>query len=156
MTIFFFNTSIFLIYCFIWICLTNNNFLLQAAVHGRESSLMELFVETDVWNDDRRKMVQHLVDSWAQHFVVCWISKISFFYVIIFLNLLTFFSIHITPDWRRDIKTIIWPIQNSIWISGWRKDCLVDLIEIGCTVSQTIWPKTCRWPRVFLLLEAHN
>jgi hypothetical protein len=52
---------------------------------------MELFVETHMLSDDRQKGVQRLIDSKAQHFMVCWFSTF-FFEVIIFLNLLTFFS----------------------------------------------------------------
>ena len=40
-------------------------FSLTAMVLGRESSLMELFVETHVQSDDRQKRVQQLVDSRA-------------------------------------------------------------------------------------------
>ena len=34
-------------------CLTNNIFLLQAMILGRESRLTELLIETYVQNDDR-------------------------------------------------------------------------------------------------------
>jgi hypothetical protein len=73
------------------------------------------------------------------------------------LNLLTFFfRIHITPDWRRDMVTILWPIQISIQICGWRHDCLVDHIEIGCTVSLTLRLRTCERPTMFQPLDVCN
>ena len=53
-------------------------FLLQATVLGRESSPMELFVETHVWSDNCEKEIQQLVNSQAQHFVICWFSIIFF------------------------------------------------------------------------------
>jgi len=42
----------------------------------RELSPMELFVETHVRSDDRKKRVQQFTNNRAQHFVVCWFSII--------------------------------------------------------------------------------
>jgi len=39
---------------------------------------MELFVETHVWSDNCEKEIQQLVNSQAQHFVICWFSIIFF------------------------------------------------------------------------------
>ena len=52
--------------------------------------------------------------------------------------------------------TILWPIQNSIWICGWRLDRLVDPIKIGFTGSPTLRPTTCGRPVVFQPLWAPN
>jgi len=49
-------------------------FSLQATSLGRESSPMELFVETHVQSQDHQKGVQQYVDNRAQLFVVCLIN----------------------------------------------------------------------------------
>jgi hypothetical protein len=36
------------------------------------------FVEIYMWNDDRKKEAQPLMNICAQKFVVCWISTISY------------------------------------------------------------------------------
>jgi hypothetical protein len=139
--------------CFIWICLTNNIFFLQDTILGHEPRPIELYVETYVWNVNHRKGVQQLLDSWAQYFLVCWISTIAFLKLLFFwIWWICFFGKHITPSCRRDIRTIFRPIRNY----DWRKDCQVDLIEIGFTISQTLQART-RWrPKVFQLLDARN
>jgi hypothetical protein len=139
--------------CFIWICLTNNICFLQDTILGHEPRPIELFVETYVWNVNHRKGVQQLLDSRAQYFVVCWISTIAFLKLLFFwIWWICFFGKHITPSCRRDTRTIFRPI----WNYDWRKDCQVDLIEIGFTISQTLQERT-RWrPKVFQLLDARN
>jgi hypothetical protein len=63
---------------------------------------------------------------------------------------------HITPDCRRNIGAILWPIQNSIRIYGWRLDHLVDLIEIKFMVSSTLWMRICGWLVVYRPLVPRN
>ena len=72
--------------------------------------------------------------------------------MIIFFN----FRRPIIIGWGRDTGTILWPIQNLMWICRWRLDRLVDLIKIGFTGSPTLRPTTCGRPVVFQLLRAPN
>jgi len=71
--------------------------------------------------------------------------------------MITFFIFRrpIIVGWGRDM-TILWPIQNSIRICGWRLDHLVDPIKIGFTGSPTLRPRTCGRPVVFQPLGAPN
>jgi len=99
----------------------------------REPRPMELFVETHMRNDYHQKGVQWLVDSWTTKFMVSWISII---FLLIFLKLacwLLFFRKYKSLNFRRDTRTILQSIQNSIWICGWRQDHPVDPIEIKFT-----------------------
>jgi hypothetical protein len=50
---------------------------------------------------------------------------------------------HIIVGWRTNTKTILRPTRISIQICGWRQDRLVDLIEIRCTNSPSLRPRTC-------------
>jgi len=75
------------------------------------------------------------------------------------LNMMITFFIFRRPiiiGWGRDTGTILWPIQNLMWICGWRLDRLVDLIKNGFTGSPTLRPTTCGRPVVFQLLRAPN
>jgi hypothetical protein len=58
-------------------------------------------------------------------------------------------KIHITPGWRRDTVTFLQSIQILIRICDWGQDHPVDSIEIRCTVSLTLRPKTCEGPQYF-------
>jgi len=71
MVIFFLITSIFL-----FIYITNNNFLLQAIVLGCEPSPMDLFMETHLRIDDCQKRMQQLMDSRVHHLLVCCCSNL--------------------------------------------------------------------------------
>jgi len=62
----------------------------------------------------------------------------------------------IIAGWRRNIRTILWPIRNSIQIYRWRLDRLVDPIKIKFTGSPTLRPRTCGRPVVFQPLGAPN
>jgi hypothetical protein len=67
-------------------------------------------------------------------------------YYFLELNMMIFFKkIQETYNsWlRRDIGTILRPIQISIQICGWRWDRLVDPKKIGSTGSPILRPKTC-------------
>jgi hypothetical protein len=57
---------------------------------------------------------------------------------------------------RRDMGMIIRPTRISIKIYGWRQDCLVYPIELGCTESLTLWSRTCKRPVVSQPLGALN
>jgi len=72
--------------------------------------------------------------------------------------MITFFIFRrpIIAGWGRDMGMILWPIQNSIWICGWRLDRLVDPIKIRFTGSPTLRPRTCTRPVVFQPLGAPN
>jgi len=72
--------------------------------------------------------------------------------------MITFFIFRrpIIAGWGRDMGTILWPIQNSIRICGWRLDRLVDPIKIEFTGSPILRPRTCEWPVVFQPLGAPN
>jgi len=72
--------------------------------------------------------------------------------------MITFFIFRrpIIVGWGRDMGTILWPIQNSIRICGWRLDRLVDPIKIRFTGSPTLRPRTCGRTVVFQLLGAPN
>jgi len=79
--------------------------------------------------------------------------------MLIELNMMITFLIFRRPiiiGWGRDTGTIFWPIQNSIWICGWRLDSQVDLIKIGFTGSPTIRPITCGRPVMFQPLGDPN
>ena len=54
------------------------------------------------------------------------------------------------------MRTIFWPIRNSIQICGWRLDSQVDPIKIGFMGSPTPRPTTCGRPVVFQPLGAPN
>jgi len=108
-----------------------------------------------VQNNDHQKGVQQLIDSRAQYFVICWILKI-YFLKLFFFYFANFFRKHITLSCKRDMRTLLRPIHNSIQNYGWRQDCLVDPIEIGFTISQTLWSRTCGRPKVFQLLDTCN
>jgi hypothetical protein len=72
------------------------------------------------------------------------LSFVSYYFLE--LNLMMTFLIfrrHIIVGWGRDTGMIFRPTQISIQICGWRQDRLVDLIEIRCTVSPTLRPRTC-------------
>jgi len=84
-------------------------------------------------------------------------SFISYYFLELNLMILIFISQrHITASWGRDMGTILRPTRISIQICGWRQDSLVDPIEIKCTDSLTLWPRTCGRPIVSQLLEAPN
>jgi len=68
--------------------------------------------------------------------VISWISTIFFFNFYRYDDY--FFRKHIIPCCRRDIRTIIRPIQNSIQICAWRLDHLVDSIKIWFIISLTL------------------
>jgi hypothetical protein len=51
---------------------------------------MKLFVKTHVLIDDHKKRVQQVMDSQAQHFMVCLFLTIFLLSYYYFLNLLTF------------------------------------------------------------------
>jgi hypothetical protein len=67
---------------------------LQATTLGHEPSPMELFVETHMRSDDRKKGVQRLVDNRAQHFVVRWFSTFFFlsYYLLEFDDFIFYFQ----------------------------------------------------------------
>ena len=84
-------------------------------------------------------------------------SSVSYYFLE--LNLMISFLIfrrHLITGWGRDMGMIIRPIWISIQIYGWRQDCLVYPIEIGCTKSLTLWPRTCKRPVVSQPLGAPN
>jgi len=85
--------------------------------------------------------------------VVSWISYFFNF----FSNLFFFFHRkHIAHDCMRDTKMILWTIQNSIQICGWRLDLPVHAIEIGFTVSPTLRPRICEQAIVSWTLGPRN
>jgi hypothetical protein len=80
-------------------------------------------------------------------------------YYFLKLNLMISFFIskrHITISWRWDKGTILRPTRISFQIYGWRQDRLVDPIEIGCTDSPILWPRTCKRPIVSQPLGSCN
>jgi len=74
------------------------------------------------------------------------------------MMMISFFILRrpIIAGWGREIRTILWPIQISIRICGWRSDRPVDPITIGCTGSLTLQPRTCGRPVVSQPLGAPN
>jgi len=72
------------------------------------------------------------------------------------INFFFIFRRPIIVGWGRDMRTILWPIRNSIRIYGWRLDRLVDLIKSGFTGSPTLRPRTCGRPVMFQPLGASN
>jgi hypothetical protein len=81
-------------------------------------------------------------------YYVYWIEYDDFFFII--------FRRPIIIGWGRDTWTIFWPIQNLIWICGWRLDRQVDLIKIRFTGAPTLRPTTCGRPVMFQPLGAPN
>jgi len=80
-------------------------------------------------------------------------------YYFLELNLMISFLIfmrHIIAGWGRDTRTILQLTWVSICICGWRQDHLVEPIEIGCTNSPTLRPRTCGRPIVSQPLGALN
>ena len=74
---------------------------------------MELFIETHMRNDDRQKGIQAFMDSRASS----WYVRFQQFLLNYFFFELTdffFFRKHITLGYRKDIETILRPIQNLI------------------------------------------
>jgi hypothetical protein len=57
---------------------------------------------------------------------------------------------------RIDTETILQPSWISIQICGWRQDCLVDSLEIRCTDSLILRPRTYGRPVVFRPLDVRN
>jgi hypothetical protein len=123
-------------------------------VLGCKQSSNELFMKMHVRIDECQKEVQQLVDSRAQHFVVCCFKY--FFKTLFFWIFANFFRIHITSSWRRDMVTIFWPIWISIRICGWRQDCPMDPIKIRCMICLTLQFSSYGWPIIFQQLDARN
>ena len=91
-------------------------------------------------------------------FNILWYVDFQYFLIkLLFLWIFWLFSrIHITLGWRRDTRTILWPIRISIQICGWRQDCSMNPIEIECIISLTLRSRTYRRPIVFQPLDAQN
>jgi len=84
-------------------------------------------------------------------------SIISYYFLELNWMILVFISRrHITVGWGKDMGMILLPTRISIRICGWRQDHLVDSIEIGCTNSLTLRPRTCGRPVVSQPLGARN
>jgi hypothetical protein len=80
-------------------------------------------------------------------------------YYFLKLNLMISFLIfrrHIIAGWESEMGTILRPTRISIRICGWRQDCLVGPIEIGCTDSPKLQSRTCGQPVVSQLLGVPN
>jgi hypothetical protein len=75
-------------------------------VFGHEPSLIELFVKTHVWSDDRQKRMQQFVNSRAQYFVVCWFSIIFFlsYYFLEFNEFIFYFHDTYNSSWKERYK----------------------------------------------------
>jgi len=122
-----------------WSCLWRRTCRVKTAKRGRNNSLITVL-----------NILWYVCSTILFCKLLCllnWIWWLLFIFI---------FRRPIIIGWGRDTGTIFWPIQNSIWICGWRLASQVDPIKIGFTGSLTLRPTTCGRPVVFQPLGAPN